>query len=63
MKCPRCGAKALKVGVSNYDCTKGCGVYLIQKLSTYESKFNRIGGDNVQPITDYVRENGQEPCR
>ncbi len=45
MKCPRCGAKALKVGVSNYDCTKGCGVYLIQKLATYESKFKKEGVD------------------
>lgn len=41
MKCPKCGAKTKKIKLDVYDCTEGCGVYLIHKLSTYESKFKR----------------------
>ena len=28
-----------KVGLDRYDCTKGCGVYLIHKLKTPKSKY------------------------
>ena len=45
MKCPKCGAKTEKVSIDRYDCTKGCGVYLIHKLRTHKSKYK---GDKTE---------------